>query len=120
MCEECPLDLGAFHKYQVIVNKSDGELHKIMIKSRGHSLHMGHGMEPALYLLPDTFNYQAITVSVCHIFMILFHCYVAAALNAGVNIELNRDGNTFYFADIERAIEEGQVTENKVSISLYP
>ncbi len=55
-------------------------------------------------------------VSVCHIFTILFHCCFAAALNAGVNIELNRDGNTFYFADIPEAIEEGQVTEDKVFI----
>ncbi len=70
MCEECPLGLNAFlstrhpkglknirykngplrgaitSSFQTI--KSDGELHEIMIKSRGHSAHTGHGIEPTV------------------------------------------------------------------------
>ena len=32
----------------IILNKSDCELHEIMIKSRGHSVHTGHGIEPTV------------------------------------------------------------------------
>ncbi len=61
VCEECPLRLSAFmstrpHKglknirsdHLVILNKSDGELREIMIKSRGHSAHTGRGIEPTV------------------------------------------------------------------------
>ncbi len=63
VCEECPLGLNAFlstrppeglknirpnqrSDHLVIPNKSDGELHEIMIKSRGHFAYAGHGIEP--------------------------------------------------------------------------
>ena len=52
--------------------------------------------------------------------MFCWFSHVTAAINAGVNIELNRDGNKFYFADIEAAIEEGQLTEDKVLLRLEP
>ena len=52
MCEECPLGLNAFLSTRppkgLIPNKSDGELYEIMIKSRGHSVHTGHGIEPTV------------------------------------------------------------------------
>ncbi len=56
VCEECPLGLNAFLstrppkglKNIVILNKSDGELHEIMIKSRGHSVHTGRSIEPTV------------------------------------------------------------------------
>ena len=56
MCEEVPHGLSPFLstrppkgiKNSPILNKSDGELHEIMIKSRGHSVHMGYGIEPTL------------------------------------------------------------------------
>ncbi len=72
--EECPLGLNAFlstrppmglkniryfciiwpiqgSDHLVIPNNSDGKLHEIMIKSRGHSMHTGHGIEPTVYLV---------------------------------------------------------------------
>ncbi len=61
VCEECPLGLNAFLSTRPpqglkniryccsIPNKSDGELHEIMIKSRGHSAHTGRGIEPTVY-----------------------------------------------------------------------
>ncbi len=65
MCEECPLGLNAFlstsplrvsemsgtnqrSDHLVIPNKSDGELHEIVIKSRGHFTHTDHGIEPVI------------------------------------------------------------------------
>ncbi len=60
MCEECPLGLSAFlstrppkgliniSDHLVIPNKSDGDLREIMIKSRGHFVHTGSGIEPTL------------------------------------------------------------------------
>ncbi len=60
MCEECPLGLNAFlstrppkglKNHLVILNKSDCELHEIMVKSRGHSVHTGHGIEPTVFLI---------------------------------------------------------------------
>ena len=66
MCEECPLGLNAFlsnrsprglkngHQrsdHLVILKKPDGERHEIMIKSRGHSMHTGHGLEPTVLII---------------------------------------------------------------------
>ena len=71
MCEECPLGLNAFLSTRppqslkniryfcniwpnqrsdrlVIPNKSDNELHEIMIKPRGHFVHTGRGIEPTV------------------------------------------------------------------------
>ncbi len=64
MCEECPLGLNVFLSTRPpkglknIRYKSDGKLHEIMIKSRGHSVHTGHGIEPTvkekIHLCKDT------------------------------------------------------------------
>ncbi len=64
VCEECPLGLNAFlstrppkglrnirSDHLVIPNMSDGELHEIMIKSRGHFVHTGRGIEPTVMLV---------------------------------------------------------------------
>ncbi len=67
VCEECPLGLSAFLStrppkglkniryfcsilghHLVIPNKSDGELHEIMVKLRGHSTRTGRGIEPTV------------------------------------------------------------------------
>ena len=73
MYEECPLGLSAFlsttppkglrniryfcsiwpHQrsdHLVILNKSNGKLHEILIKSREHSVYTGHGIEATLFL----------------------------------------------------------------------
>ncbi len=60
VCEECPLGLSDFLRTRpprvsktgifVILNKSDVELHGIMIEKRGQSVHTtySHGIEPTL------------------------------------------------------------------------
>ncbi len=57
MCKECPLGLNAFlstrppkglKNHLVILSKSDGELHEIMIKWRRRSIHTVHVIEPTL------------------------------------------------------------------------
>ncbi len=50
VCEECPLGLNAFlsTRHRKGLSKSDGELHEIMIESRGHSAHTGRGIEPTV------------------------------------------------------------------------
>ena len=47
---------GGQKGYLAIPNKSDGELHEIMIKPRGHFTHTGRGIEPTVKI-EDFFSY---------------------------------------------------------------
>ncbi len=76
MCEEYPFGLIAFlstrppkglkklpnqrSDHLVIPNKTDGELHEIMIKSRGHFSHMGRGsLQLSYFISPGNhFSYR--------------------------------------------------------------
>ncbi len=69
VCEECPsvwmlfwvLDpLRVSKTSGTFLNKSDCELHEIMVKSRGHSMHTGHGIEPTVWRYGDFVRSQKV------------------------------------------------------------